>query len=179
MTRQVLIYILYGALALAVVVAYFVFAFFPLSKQLGHKRQELAMQQQQLDHAHRILDHLDEYEAQALRLKQERARLEALVPDQPQTADLLKEVSRIATECNIKDFQFIPQKKLVQKEYIQQPVKVHVTCGYHTLGLFISHLAVLPRLVNAQEIQIKGKDKTGKTDSITAEMVLNIYERTH
>jgi type IV pilus assembly protein PilO len=175
LNRQQINYILIGAGAVLLLVLYGRFAYAPLARHLAERKLELAQSQKALEEVRGISEHYEEYADRAERVRLERERLADQLPDQARVADLLKDVTRVAGECNIKNFQFVPQTALVRPEVVRFPVRLTVTCSYHALGLFISKLAALPRLVNTSNIQINGKDKTGKTDSIKVDMLLETY----
>gem|GEM_PF-4315242 len=175
MNRQLLNWILIAAGAIAALVLYILFAYMPLAKKLAERKRALAVVQTEIKQIQNVLDNYDYNLERAERIRRERQHLERELPERVQIADLLKDVTRAATECRIQDLKFIPQPLVEEAELARKPVRMTVTCGYHGLGCFLSKLTALPRLVNAGQIQITGRDKTGKTDSITVDMVLETY----
>ncbi len=175
MNRPIYIYIAAGIAVLGVLAAYVVGAYSPLAKRLNERRRVLNIQQQELEAARKLLTQYDELKERAAQVKLEMFRLQERIPSRPRIAALLKSVTRAATKCNIKEFQFAPQTLVAKEGFLEQPVRIVVTCGYHQLGLFLSRLAALPRLINTRDLQITGKEKPEKTDSITAELTLVTY----
>jgi len=177
MNRDILNYIIIGVSVLILLTLYFVFAFRPLHQQLLDRKAALQAQQKQLNAAQDMVARYDEFMERVGKLQIEMQQLEERIPSQPRIPKLLKDVTRVAAECNIKDFQFAPQPIVIKEDYALQPIQVTVTCGYHSLGLFVSKLAALPRLVNTRDFQIVGQDKTGATASISVKMTLVTYVR--
>ncbi|MCK5219804.1 type 4a pilus biogenesis protein PilO [bacterium] len=175
MNRRLYIYFAAGLAVMGVVAAYVVGAYSPLAKNLNERRRELKTQQQELKAARELLTRYDELKERADQVKLEWYHLQERIPDRPRIAALLKAVTRAATKCNIREFQFAPQALVAKEGFSEQPVRIELTCGYHQLGLFLSQLAALPRLVNTRELQITGKEKPDKAVSITAELTLVTY----
>jgi type IV pilus assembly protein PilO len=175
--KDLLNYIIIGVSAVVVLVLYVLFAFVPLNKRLAERKDVLVAQQKQLADAQDLVARYDEFMARMGKLQMEMQNLEDRVPSKPRIPELLKDVTRVAAECNIKDFQFAPQTVVDQENYSIQPIQLTITCDYHSLGMFVSKLAGLPRLVTTRDFQISGRDKTGNMDSISAQMTVVTYVR--
>ncbi|MBN1594522.1 type 4a pilus biogenesis protein PilO [candidate division FCPU426 bacterium] len=177
MNRTLFNYILAGVMIAVLLAGYVIFAFLPLYKKFVERKQAYAAQYKKLEAAQALVGRYDEVMERMGKLQIEMKELEARVPDQARIPELLKDVTRVAARCNLRDFQFAPRPVVAKPEYSVQPVEITITCSYHALGLFVSELAVLPRLIAAREFQIMGRDKTGTTDSISAKMILVTYVR--
>ncbi len=175
MNRRIYIYIAAGLAVVGLLAAYVIGAYSPLAKRQNERRRELNIKQQELKAARKLLTQYDEFKERAAQVKLEMYRLQERIPSRPRIAALLKAVTRAATKCNIKEFQFAPQALVAREGFVEQPVRIVVTCGYHQLGMFLSQLAALPRLVNTQDLQITGKEKADETESVTAELTLVTY----
>ncbi len=173
MRREVLIGT--AVAALVVLVLYALFAFRPLARKLQERRRVLAKQEQALNDARQLVSRYDEFQERAARIRMEAQRLERRLPAEAEVPDLLKSITRAATECNIREFKFTPLPREKRRDYTEQPIRITATCRYHSLGAFLTKLGFLPRLIVARDVKITGRDKTGKTDSITAEIILVTY----
>jgi len=173
MKRETLIYT--AVAAGLVLVAYIIFAYLPFSRQLHARRAILAVKAKELTEAQQLVARYPEFRARAIRIQMEAQRLERRLPTRPHVPDLLKDITQAATETNIKEFQFVPQPPVKRDGYWEQPVRMNVMCNYHALGMFLTRLASLPRLVSARDIKITGRDKTGRNEPILAEMTLVTY----
>lgn len=175
MNKDLLNYTIIGLGAVVVLVLYVLFAFVPLHKRMAERKAVYVIQQKQLATARELVARYDEFTARMGKLQMETQNLEDCVPSKPRMPELLKDITRVATECNIKDFQFAPQNVAVKENYFIQPIQLTITCDYHALGMFAGKLAALPRLVTTRDFQISGRDKTGTTDSISAQITLVTY----
>jgi type IV pilus assembly protein PilO len=177
MKRETLLLAVVGAVI--VLVAYVLLAFMPLARQLQVRRHVLADKQRELAEAQQLVARYPEFKARALRIQLEAQRLEERLPPQPRVPDLLRDITRAATEVNIRECQFVPQPLVKKEGYWEQPVRLKLICGYHALGLFLTRLASFPRLISARDLALTSRDKSGKTESVTAELTLVTYVYSH
>lgn len=175
MNRDVLNYIIFGAVAVPVMVLYWIFAYLPQAQRLAESKQAVVAQQAELAREQEMLLHIDELSDRVVRIDLEMEAVEAQFPGQPRIPELLRDVTRVATACDLRNLQFAPQPLIDKETHAEQPVRITGTCHYHNLGRFISQLAELPRLVVARDVQIIGRDKTGKTESVSINLTLVIY----
>jgi type IV pilus assembly protein PilO len=158
-----------------VLAAYVFFGYLPLARQLHARRQVVAAKERELTEIQQLVARYADYQARALRIQLEAQRLEERIPPQPRIPDLLRDITRAATECNLRDCQFVPGAPIRRQGYTEQPVRLKLAGGYHALGLFLTRLASFPRLISAREVSVTGRDKTDHGDSIAAEMTLVTY----
>lgn len=164
-----------GILLLGAVYAYWALAYTPLAKKLHARRQVLAAQERELQAARQLVAHYDEYRERAVTLQIQARRLETRLPGQPQMPALLKDITRVATECNIREFEFTPLPPAAKAGYLEQPVRITLLGTYHHLGQFLTQLALLPRLVAARDIKLSSRDKNDRNQSLAADLVLDTY----
>ena len=83
------------------------------------------------------------------------------LPGQAQVPGLLDEVSRIALTSGllIEHIQWSPE--VLQPFYAELPLKLVLIGGYHDLGLFVSSLASLPRIVTLHDFALAPLNDTG------------------
>jgi type IV pilus assembly protein PilO len=164
------------AVATAVVlVLYVLFLFLPTARQLHARRLVLADSEREYAASQQLLGQYPEYKARAIRIQLTGRRLAARLPTEPRIPDLIKDITQAATESDIREFQFVPQPVVKKAGYAEQPVRMTLTCGYHALGEFLMRLATFPRLISARDIQLSGRDKTGRNESVAAELTLVTY----
>ena len=76
------------------------------------------------------------------------------LPSQAEVPDLLEEVSRLglASGLVIEHIQWLPE--VLQPFYAELPLQMILAGGYHDLGLFVSDLASLPRIVTSHDFEL-------------------------
>jgi type IV pilus assembly protein PilO len=173
------VWIAVGAATLLVLWGYWLLGYRPLYRQLQAQRQVLAAKEKEMDAAHQLMARYAEFRERAAKIQMDAQRLEARIPTELRVPALLKDITRAATECNLKEFQFSPQPVKTEPGLTVLPIRLTVVCSYHSLGRFITQLGTLPRLLVAEDLKLTGRDKTGKTESLTAVMTVLAYVRKH
>lgn len=137
----------------------------------------------ELEKARRMVGNLPKLEAEYDRLHVKWIAAQGLLPAEKEVADLLRKVTRIGSQAGI-DFLLFEPKSPVPREFItENPVRVKVRGEYHQLGIFLSKVANLDRIVNVSGIDIKAVEKTGNTKddrvlrsyTVEAELTLTAY----
>jgi len=98
-------------------------------------------------------------------LEQEHAELQkrwneaqALLPTDKEMARLLSQITMAGEEAGVAFELFKPGTPRPQEFFNENPIEVTVACGYHQLGVFMSRLANLSRIVNVSQVHLKGHD---------------------
>jgi Tfp pilus assembly protein PilO len=125
---------------------------------------------------------LAKLEAEYNRLHDKWIAAQGLLPRDKEVADLLKKVTRIGSQAGI-DFLLFEPQPAIQREFItENPVHVKVRGEYHQLGIFLSKIANLDRIVNVSNLMVKpedakdgGKDSAVRNYTIEAELTLTAY----
>lgn len=155
----------------------------PMRAQIVSLTSEYEKMSAELEKARRTVGNLPKLEAEYNRLHEKWIAAQGLLPADKEVADLLRKVTRIGSQAGI-DFLLFEPKQPVPREFItENPVKVKVRGEYHQLGIFLSKVANLDRIVNVSDIAVKAVEKTGnskddralRTYTIEAEMTLTAY----
>jgi len=127
---------------------------------------------------------LEEYRAQMVEME---ASFEGLLKQLPQDTEvpgLLDDISGRGLDSGL-TFSTIDLKKEVAADYyIELPIEVVVTGGYHDFGTFASGIAGLPRIVTLDDFSITlapkgGGKKDDKDVSGVGELMMKIMARTY
>ncbi len=180
--------IIIGVVCVILGYAYFFTSFLPfflrpMSAQISSLTSEYEKLSADLEKARRTVGNLPKLEAEYDRLHEKWIAAQGLLPAEKEVADLLRKVTRIGSQAGI-DFMLFEPKQPVPREFItENPVKVKVRGEYHQLGIFLSKVANLDRIVNVSGLTIKTVEKSGnakddralRTYTIEAEMTLTAY----
>jgi len=106
--------------------------------------------------------HLPELQAKIARLEVEWERAQEMLPKEKEIPSLIQQISNSGTKAGVSFLLFKPSgPNTTQKGYSEIPVQIKVACGYHQLGLFLSNVGNLARIVNVPSVKIaSGKEKT-------------------
>jgi len=136
----------------------------------------------ELEKARKTVGNLEKLEAEYAKLHEKWVAAQSLLPHEKEVAKLLRKITKVGSQSGIEFLLFEPQKTIRKEFIVENPVKVKVRGQYHQLGIFLSKVANLDRIVNVSNLHIsqvdeseKRKDKTGRNFTIEAEMTLTAY----
>ncbi|MDI9347383.1 MAG: type 4a pilus biogenesis protein PilO [Methylacidiphilales bacterium] len=94
-----------------------------------------------------------------------------LLPVKVDISEVLRDITDVAGESDVKIDQFSPGEKEISKEfYAEQPIKLSISGSYHSLGKFVSELALTPRIITLGDFTLA---PSGKSNSLN-EKILKI-----
>ena len=104
---------------------------------------------------------LDAYVLQVHRLEAGLSALLKQLPAQAQVPELLDEISQLGQGNGllVEHIQWLPE--VLQTFYAELPLHMTLVGGYHELGLFVSAMASLPRIVTLHDVTLAPINDTG------------------
>ncbi|MDH5648431.1 MAG: type 4a pilus biogenesis protein PilO [Gammaproteobacteria bacterium] len=84
------------------------------------------------------------------------------LPDSAEVPDLLIDITQAGLGRGLEFVLFKPEPERPVEFYAELPISIEVTGNYHELGLFVSDVAALPRIVTFDDIKIL----SGKGDKL-------------
>jgi type IV pilus assembly protein PilO len=99
---------------------------------------------------------LNELKAENARLKARLVELQEQLPEEEEVSNLLKQITDMGLKSGLEILLWRPEvrKPDTGGVYMEIPVKVTVTGGYHDLGVFFSHISHIKRIVNISDIKM-------------------------
>jgi type IV pilus assembly protein PilO len=107
------------------------------------------------------------------------------MPTEEEVASLLVDISQTGLASGLEFKLFKPVAPIRQEFYSELPINIQVTGKYEELGLFVSGLAALPRIVTVHDVNIVpfNKDKRSSNSNKTAKeeniMLMNATVKTY
>ncbi len=93
-----------------------------------------------------------------------------ILPEEYETADLLRGVGTLAAQSNldIRDLEF--QDPVPYEFYAESPIKLELVGSYHDLARFFDRIGKFSRIINVDEVEISANDGASATvdASVTA-----------
>ncbi len=175
---QKLILIVAGTAAL---VYFYIFAdFVPFNyksraAQISGLKSEYTRKMNELTKAQQLVNRLPELKREFALLNQRWQVAQELLPTQKEVASLLRKVTMAGQESGVKFVLFKPAGTNPQADFVENPVQVTVTGGFHHAGSFFGEIAELSRLVNVSQLRLKGFDKGTMDDTVQADFVATAY----
>ena len=105
---------------------------------------------------------LQDYQDQ---LKQIESSLDEMIrqmPTEEEVASLLVDISQTGLASGLQFRLFKPEASIIKDFYSELPINVQVIGKYEELGLFVSGLASLPRIVTLHDVKITPEGKLGE-----------------
>ncbi len=137
----------------------------------------------ELEKARQMVDKLAELEAEYERLHEQWLSAQELLPMEQEMPDLLRQVTTAGVRAGVEFMLFQPTAPQIREDYKAYPVKIRVRGGYHQLGIFLSRLANLERIVNVSDLDVKsekaGGDKNRKEEENRSTVIADFTLTAH
>jgi len=147
--------------------AYFVSSLLPFGyKVRSAKAKELRVQQEaasaELEKARRTVSNLPQLEREQKELERKWRQAETLLPTSKEMPQLLTEITQAGEQAGVEFKLFRPETQKPQEFYNENPVQVEVKGGFHQVGVFLSRLANLGRIVNVTDLHLAGTEQKAR-----------------
>ena len=152
-------------------------------------KKEHAKLSAELEKARQMVGNLARLEAEYERLHEQWLSAQELLPEESEMPELLRNVTTAGNKAGVEFALFEPQTPLPREFYTEHPVHVKIRGGYHQVGIFMSQLANMDRIVNVSRLELityeekkKGNSKNGdkggsakKFHTVEADFTLSAY----
>jgi len=162
--------------------AFMPFFFQPRKAEIATLGAEYEKMSAELEKARQTVGNLARLEEEYKRLHDKWEAAQSLLPHEEEVATLLRKVTTAGNQAGV-EFTLFQPETTVRKEFVtENPVKVIVEGQYHDVGIFLSKVANLDRILNVSGLQIKPvdakknvDDNVGRNHTIQAEMTITAY----
>lgn len=123
------------------------------------------------------LRRLDQLKAENQILQARLKELQAQLPAEQEVSNLLKQISDLSVESGLVVKLWKPGQRKDDPSglYVEIPVDVEVSGGYHELGTFFDRVSRLPRIVNISNLTMEGTKMTGGRASIQNKFIATTF----
>ncbi len=129
----------------------------------------------ELEKARKTVNSLARLEEEYERLHEKWVAAQALLPQDKEVAQLLRKVTRAGSQSGIQFELFEPQPPVSREFITENPVKVKIRGEYHEVGVFLSKVANLDRIINVTDLNVKPyKAKKNDSSGFTIEAVMTM-----
>jgi type IV pilus assembly protein PilO len=144
--------------AIIVVVLSYQFVLSAQQDELNQEVQKEATLKTSFESKVRDAANLEAYEAQMREMSDSFNALLKQLPKDTEVPGLLDDISNTgqASGLNIEAIDLLPEKKA--DFYVELPINIKVTGGYHDFGSFVSGIAGLPRIVTLHDFVIQSSN---------------------
>ncbi len=162
---------------------------YPVRKtKIAALEKEHAKLSAELEKARKMVGNLARLEAEYDRLHDQWLSAQELLPEESEMPDLLRQVTTAGNKAGVEFALFEPQPPAPHEFYSEHPVKVMVRGNFHQVGIFLSRLANMPRIVNVSKLEIdtydaprkkakgqKGESRGKRMSTVEAEFTMSAY----
>ncbi|MGR9013957.1 MAG: type 4a pilus biogenesis protein PilO [Gammaproteobacteria bacterium] len=132
------------------------------------EKQELVLKQDFETKQKKSINLLD-YKNQLAQIEVELEDMIRQMPTKEEVASLLIDISQTGLASGLEFKLFKPGEPIRKDFYSELPISIEVIGKYEELGLFVSGLASLPRIVTVHDVNIVPEGKKGKDNKETKE----------
>lgn len=153
----------------------------------GHKPRTASISELEVEYD-RISADLMKAKQTASRLPQVREEYEALsdkwddakklLPTEQEMAGLLAQITVAGQRSGVEFLLFEPKPATPRDIYMENPITIRVTGGYHEVGMFLSRTSNLPRIINVKSLEMKNvpnPDDPDGPDLVDAKLEMAAY----
>ena len=128
---------------------------FPVSAQMAALDQRISALTTEVETARAITARLPQFEADVKELQAQLDTLQQVLPDEKETAEIVRRVEQLAVESDLSIRSFTPQATVSYEFYEDWPIRMSLEGSYNNLGLFFQRVANFQRIINVDNIEIR------------------------
>jgi type IV pilus assembly protein PilO len=147
----------------------------PAEQRIEARRSELDTLRLDIDKALATAGRLPEFRAQVAQLETDLERLQAVLPEEKDVADLLRRIQAMATQSNLSIRGFTPRAVASRDMYAEWPIGLQLEGNYHDLGAFLERISRFPRIINVSDLRISARTAPDSEGTITAECTATTF----
>ena len=152
--------LLAGIAAAVAAVLWLQFFLIPQAAKTGRLSSELRILRTQVQKTRRELKQLPEMEKNRALLAAQYSVPAAAAPPEEQLPDLLEQIAQAARSAHVRIIVLRPKQDLAQARagasgYLEIPLELAATAGYHQVGRFLDELERSGTLVRLRELEIR------------------------
>lgn len=118
---------------------------------------------------------LPQFRAQVTELQTRLDGLRAVLPDEKDFGDLLRNLQTLAVQSNLSIRVFKPVPVVTKELHAEWPINIELDGTYHNLGLFFDRISRFSRIINIGNIVVKAKDRPEQNATVSVACVATTF----
>ena len=160
--------------------AFMPFFYRPMASEEASLSTEYEKVSAELEKARKTVGNLNQLETEYNRLHRKWVAALKLLPEDDEVAGLLRKITRAGNQAGVSFVLFEPGQRVEKEFFAENPINIKVKGKYHQVGIFLSKVANIDRIVNVSNLQVSSlksnnQEKVGKAQTIEAEMTMTAY----
>ena len=123
--------------------------------------------------------HLNAYRLQQKEMEETFEAILRQLPSDTEIPGLIEDITQVGLENGLEFSSIDLQSETIHEFYIEKPIKIAVSGGYHNLGSFVSDVADLSRIVTLHDFTIRPKGRNAGGDSPGGHLSMVILAKTY
>ena len=130
------------------------FGYKKTSEQITELKTDFEKKSSDLARARQAVADLPRFQAEFAALHERYELAKELLPEDREFPGLLRKITLTGQQAGIEFSVVQPEPPITQGKYIELPIRITVTGGYHQFGQFLAQLANMRRIINVTDIGI-------------------------
>jgi len=143
--------------------------------ELDARRHQLEVLRADIGKGQATAQKLVEFRSQVTELEGRLESLRAVLPEEKDAADLLRRMQTVAAQSNLTIRRFQPAPIVTKQLHAEWPITLELDGTYHNLAIFFDRVGKFTRIVNIADVDIKGKDRSTPSSTITATCIATTF----
>jgi type IV pilus assembly protein PilO len=118
---------------------------------------------------------LPQFQAQVAELRKRLDGLRAVLPEEKDFGDLLRNLQTLAMQSNLTIRLFTPAPVVTKQLHAEWPINIELEGTYHNLGMFFDRISRFSRIINVGGLRIRAKDKPDPNSSVQIALVATTF----
>jgi type IV pilus assembly protein PilO len=147
----------------------------PALADLANRQARLVALQGEVSRAQATAARLPAFERDIKALETSLRETTAVLPDEKDPQDVLRNLHELASETALDISSFTPKAIVTRAQYAEWPIELGLEGGYHDLGRFFDRVATMSRLMSVADLHIKVAPKPTAKTTIAATCVATTF----
>jgi type IV pilus assembly protein PilO len=167
--------VIFALLCIVVVIGAWQLLLGPARADLATRHARLSVLQGEVARAQATVAKLATFEREVKALEISLAQTTAVLPDEKDPQDVLRNLHELASEAALDLSSFTPKAIVTKTQYSEWPIELGLQGGYHDLGRFFDRVGSMARLMSVADLRIKVNTKPTPKNTITATCVATTF----
>ena len=166
---------LFLALAAAGAGAFYYFYAVPAQDEMAQQQLTLDGLRADINKGMATARKLPQFRTQVAELQTRLDGLQAVLPDEKDFGDLLRNIQTLAVQSNLTIRVFKPAPVVTKELHAEWPINIELDGTYHNLGLFFDRISRFSRIINIGNVVVKAKDRPEQNATISVACVATTF----
>ncbi len=127
----------------------------PTRADLETRRAHMTKIESDVARVQAITNKLPQYQREVRALEVALQETMAVIPDERDPQDVLRNLHELASESTLDIATFVPKGVVAKTQYSEWPMTIGIEGTYHDLGRFFARVAAMARLISVSDMTIK------------------------